>query len=199
MAGPVPPRTGRQAIVQGLALLGRFRADGFARFEATPQAFLASLAPWLAFLLVGGALLALQGRPREAATDVAVLLCWLLAPPVVSQLVARLFSRGDRWLRYVTATTWCEWLMIVAYGLGVAAVTVLVNLGMPLRVAPPVLLGAIAVYWLALHLFLARRGLDLTLPRASAIVGAVVGADLVLFELGRLVGGPASHLLGLQG
>ncbi len=192
-----PIGSGRDGIVHGLALLGRFRKDGFARFEASSQGFLASLAPWVAFLLVGGVLLALEGKPVEALTDVAVLACWLLVPPVVSQLVAAAFRRDDRWLRYVTATTWCEWLMLIVYLASLLLVSLGMEAGLPPHTAPVVLIGVMGLYWICLHLFLARFGLDLSPVRSVVVVVAVIAADAALLAAGHVVGGPASALFGV--
>ncbi len=190
-------RSGREGIIQGLVLLGRFRKEGFGRFEASSQGLLASLAPWIAFLLVGCALLALQGKPRDALTDVAALTCWLLVPPVVSQAVAAAFRRGDRWLRYATATTWCEWLMAPVYAAAFFAVTLCVEAGLPPHAAPFVLIVMVGVYWLCLHVFLARFGLDLSPFRAVLLVAAVlVGYAAVLAGV-HAVGGPAASLFGV--
>ena len=189
--------SGRDGIIQGLALLGRFRKDGFARFEASAQGFLASLAPWIAFLLVGGVLLAFEGKPLEAATDVAVVTCWLLVPSVVSQLVASAFRRDQRWLRYATATTWCEWLMLPVYAAALLAASICMAAGLPPHVAAFVLLGVMGIYWLCLHVFLARSGLDLSPARAVVLVVAVIATDTALFAAGHAVGGPASGFFGV--
>ena len=190
-------QSGREGILRGLALLGRFRKEGFDRFEASSQGFLASLAPWVAFLLVGGMLLALEGKPLDALTDLAVLTCWLLVPPVVSQAVASGFGREDRWLRYSTATTWCEWLMVAVYLAALFLVSLCMEAGLPPHAAPFVLIGVMGIYWVWLHVFLARFGLDLSLPRAVLVVVAVIASDAVLFAAGHAVGGPASALFGV--
>ena len=190
-------RGGREGILQGLALLGRFQKEGFGRFEASSQGLLASLAPWIAFLLVGGALLALQGKPVDALTDVAVLTCWLLVPPAVSQAVASAFRRDDRWLRYATATTWCEWLMVPVYAVALFLVSLCMEAGLPPHAAPFVLIAVIGVYWLCLHVFLARAGLDLTTFRAVLLVVAVIAGYGVVFAAAHAVGGPAAALFGV--
>ena len=46
----------RTSVWLGIARLARFRADGLEQFGHTPQAFLNSLAPLLAFPLVSGAM-----------------------------------------------------------------------------------------------------------------------------------------------
>ena len=91
------PGTGRRPVLPRVRIsgdaFGNF-AEGFARFENSTDAFLASRAPWIAFLLVSGGLFAFRAPPLDALTTVVVLLCWLLAPPVVTQAVA--LQMGDR-------------------------------------------------------------------------------------------------------
>ncbi len=183
-------------ILRGLALLACFRAEGLTRFEATPRAFVASLTPWLAFLLVGGVMLALHGRVVEGATDSAVLLTSLLLPAVVSQALSAFWKRDALWLRYVTAYTWCEWLMLVAYAVSLLLASFCVAAGMPARIAPIVLLSAVGVYWLGLHFFLARAALALSRTRAALVVAAVILSYAALLAVGRGVGGYAGAMFG---
>ena len=59
---------GGRNIPRAVLLLARGRAEGLALFGDTPDAFLASLAPWLGFLLVGGfVLLAVQPSAGSVA------------------------------------------------------------------------------------------------------------------------------------
>ena len=74
----------------------RTKKAGLLLFGATREAFLASLAPLIAFPLVGGALMVLGGGGLEAFTDLLATLCALLAPPVLSFEVARFWGRRDR-------------------------------------------------------------------------------------------------------
>ncbi len=93
--------------------LARGRADGMRQFGATREAFLASLAPLIAFPLVGGVLMLLGGGGLTALSDLLATLCALLAPPVLSFEVARLWGRQDAWLRFATAFNWCQWVIPV--------------------------------------------------------------------------------------
>ena len=74
-------------------MLAGLRGAGIAQFPATRQAFLNSLAPWLAVPLVGGVLLLIDGQPRAAIGNVLFAAVALLAPAVVSHAIARWWER----------------------------------------------------------------------------------------------------------
>ena len=82
------------SIVLGIVRLARGRADGIRQFGATRDAFLASLAPLIAFPLVGGALMLLGGGGLGALSDLLATLCALLAPPVLSFEVGAAVGQG---------------------------------------------------------------------------------------------------------
>ena len=87
------PRFGN--IVVGIMRLARGRADGLLHFGATREAFLVSLAPLVALPL---ALKLLGGGGGNSLSYLLATLCALLAPPVLSFEVARLWGReAARW------------------------------------------------------------------------------------------------------
>ncbi|HEX3405465.1 MAG TPA: hypothetical protein VHT74_34585, partial [Acetobacteraceae bacterium] len=108
--GKAPPRG---SIVVGIMRLARGRADGMLQFGTTREAFLSSLAPLIAFPLVGGVLMLLGGGGFTALSDLFATLCALVAPPVLSFEVARLWGRQAAWLRFATAFNWCQWAIPV--------------------------------------------------------------------------------------
>ena len=163
-----------QNVVQGLVLLGRGREEGLRHFEGTPQGVLSGLAPWIAFLLVGGAMLVLRDHPLAGADLSALSLCSLLLPPVLSEILARVWRREAQWLRYATASLWCAWLMPLAYLVGLLLASVALAAGLPQKAAPYALCIVLGGYWLWLHFFLARAGLQLTRTRATLLVAAEV-------------------------
>ena len=172
------------SILRGIARLVRFHADGFANFTATPMGFMNSLAPMLAFPLVGGVLLLLGGATRVAAIDVLGSLVALLGPAVLSHLLAQFWRREAQWLRYVVAYNWCQAAMtLVAVVLVVGMLT-----AAHANAAALGLLGltvlALAIYWLALSWFMVSRGLNLSWWRAVLFV------VLLNFGTGVLVLGP---------
>ena len=160
-------------VISGIAALARFDRRGFARFEASPDAFLASLAPLVAFPLVGLGLMLVNGGGLPAVVDLLATLCALLAPPVLSHALAGLWRRQTVWLRYAVAFNWCQWAIPAAAALLLALAHGAVLLGAPTRPISYALLAALAAYGLALHGFLVRYGLALSWAPAAAVVVVV--------------------------
>lgn len=182
----------RRNIVVGMLRVARGRADGIACFGSSAQAFLSSLAPLIAFPLVGTILGAFSEGPRRALTSLAMTACALLTPAVVSYELARFWQRRDLWIRFATAFNWCEWILPILACLLMIPLSVAISVGLTEQVASFVLLGCLGTYGLWLHWFLARNALDLSVLRAAGLVFlvnlgtvvAVVGPSL----LGRHVG-----------
>lgn len=184
-------------VVKGLLLIARGRPEGLECFGATPDAFLAALSPWLAFLLVGALLMMLRKPTAVGATLFLLSLCALLLPPVLSHALAGSWKRGGFWLRYATATVWCEWLVIFAYAVSVLVVTLLLQLGVPADLAGVAFLGLVACYWLWLHWFLAWRGLELSRARAAILVASVIVATALLCAVAQVLP-PHVGMVGLS-
>lgn len=174
MSGSRPgARGGGPSVLVGIARLARGRADGLAHFGATSQAFLASLAPLIAFPLVGSALLLANGGGLPAVADLLATLCALLGPPVVSWWFARRWDREARWTRFATAFNWCQWAIAVVATALLFVAGLLMAVGVPRGLAGVMFLFGLVGYGLWLHWFLARRGLDLSGLRAALLVLAV--------------------------
>jgi hypothetical protein len=125
--------------------------------------------------------------------DLLGTLCALLAPPVLSHEVARIWRREPQWLRFATAFNWCQWVIPIFGSLLVLGFGLLTLAGLPPQAARSgVLLGLVA-YGLWLHCFLARHGLNLSWPRAGLMV---VGVNLVTV---LLVAGPRVLAFEWQG
>ena len=194
MSGPQRgPRSRPGSIVIGIVRIARGRADGIEQFGATRDAFLASLAPLIAFPLVGGVLMLLGGGGLAALSDLIATLCALIAPLVLSFEVARLWRRQQFWLRFATAFNWCQWVIPIIGSLLLLAFGVLAALGLPRPVARGGLVLALVSYGLWLHWFLARHGLGLSRLRAMLMVFAVNLATVLL------VLGPRVVTLGMAG
>jgi hypothetical protein len=157
-------------ILLGVVRLATGRADGLAQFGNTTQAFLTSLAPLIAFPLVGTALLIANGGGLPALSDLLATLCALLAPPVLSWWLARLWRREALWLRFATAFNWCQWAIPVMASILLVVLGVLMAVGLPNRVAGLVAVLGLVSYGLWLHWFLARSGLGLSVSRAVLFV-----------------------------
>ena len=185
------PGRGRTSILLGVLLLARGRADGILQFGDSSQAFLASLAPLIAFPLVGSILMLTEGGGLEAVADLLATLCALLAPPVLSYEPARLWHRQDRWLRFATALNWCQWAIpVMAIGLMVVVYPILAGV-FSVRIAGFCVIFLLAAYALWLHWFLARHGLELSVFRAALLVVIVNVGTVVLVMAPRLVSGNA--------
>ncbi len=195
------PRGSRPApgsIVLGVVRLARGRADGIRQFGSTREAFLASLAPLIAFPLVGGILMLLGGGGLEALLDLLATLCALLAPPVLSFEVARLWGKEAAWLRFATAFNWCQWIIPVVLSLLLLIGGTLAAFGLPRSVARMIIVLGLICYGLWLHWFLARHGLGLSRARAAVMV---LGVNLatVLIVLGPRMLVIATDGAGLDG
>jgi hypothetical protein len=184
MSGTVPhapPRT--RSILLGIFRVATGRPDGLAQFGDTPEAFLGSLAPLLAFPLVGTLLMLSQGGGLAALSDLLATVCALLAPAVLSYELARRWGRAALWARFAVAFNWCQWAIpILAVGLVVLA-GMLLALGVPSEAGVLLVVAGLAGYGLWLHWFVARHGLGLGAGRAALLV---VGVNLgtILLVLG---------------
>lgn len=179
--------------------LATFRVDGFAGFEATRQGFLNSLAPLLAFPLVGALLGALNGDGLVAVGDLLSTIVALMAPAVVSHAFAKAWKVEDAWLRYAVAFNWCQWAVPVAGFALLLAAGMAVRSGVTVWAAGIVWLLVLLGYGLSLHFFLARRGLGLSRGRTLVlvlVVNAVTGALVVGPRL--LAGGSLRAMLGVS-
>jgi hypothetical protein len=178
----------RNGILVGILRIARGRADGIGCFGSTPQAFLSSLAPLVAFPLVGAALGAFSMGPRRALASLAMTLCALLTPAVVSYELARWWKRTDAWLRYATAFNWCEWILWLLFCLIMVPLSVAISLGLSEDAASMILLGCLGAYGLWLHWFLARNALVLSRWRAVGVVFLInLGTVAVVMGPGLLV------------
>jgi hypothetical protein len=170
----------------GVARLARFRADGLASFDATRQGLLNALAPWLGFAVVGAVLGLAGGSAQAALGGLLSCLVGLMAPLVLSESLARMWGAAAGWLRYSVAFMWCQWIMLPAVLVAMLGAGALVALGLP-GAAAELLAGlALLCYALALNLFVARRALLLSLPRALMLVVAV-NLGTALLALGPTV------------
>jgi hypothetical protein len=181
------PRTRPGSILLGIARIARGRADGMQQFGATRDAFLASLAPLVAFPLVGGALMLLDGEGLAALSDLLATLCALIAPLVLSFEVARLWRRQQSWLRFATAFNWCQWVIPVVGSLLLLAFGTLAAFGLPRAAARSGVVLALVAYGLWLHWFLARHGLGLSRFRALLLVFTVNLATAILVVGPRMI------------
>jgi hypothetical protein len=165
----------------GIIRVARGRADGIACFGGTTQSYLSSLAPLIAFPLVGAATRMATDGLRSALTGFAMTLCALLAPAVLSFELARLWKCTDRWIRFATAFNWCEWALPLIACLVMVPLGIAMAIGLDENAASLTLVCCLGFYGLWLHWFLARKGLGLSSFRAFVMVFVVnIGTIAVL-------------------
>ena len=179
------PRPG--LVMLGVLRLALLRAEGIDEFGTTPHAFLASLAPLVAFPVAGSVMAVLSGAGAEAVAALLGTLVALLAPPVLSEAMARRFDRAGEWLRYATAFNWTRWAMLMALAFGLLLMGVLDGAGLSEHAAFALGLLAVALYGMVLDWFVALVGLRLVWWRAVLVVLAVNGGSALLFLAPRLL------------
>jgi hypothetical protein len=179
----------RGQVLLGILQLALLRADGIRQFGGTKKTFLNSLAPLIAFPLVGGVLSVLSGGGVDAVVALLGTLVALLAPPVLSEVLARWWGREQAWLRYATAFNWSRWAMVLALGAGLVLMGLLASAGLSQRAAVALGLVAVAAYGAVLDWFVARVGLGLVWWRAALLVLVVNFGAALLFLAPRVLGG----------
>jgi len=193
MSGRAPHQRGAGlAILTAVLRVARGRKDGIPLFGNSVQAFLTSLAPLIAFPLVGALLMLVRGAGgARPLADLLATACALLAPPVLSYQFARVWQREAAWPRFATAFNWCQWALPVVAMLILLLTGFATAAGMSNRAAGIMLVLGLAGYGLWLHWFLARHALSLSAARAALLVlGVNVGTVAVVLGP-RLVAGLA--------
>ena len=179
-ATPARHRAPPQASV-GPAVDRHRPEEGLGQFGNDAQSYLGSLAPLLGLLIVMGALLALDAGAMRGALFFLIVVCNLLTPPVIGHAFCRWWGRLDCWPLYANVLNCSQWLIfgVVAVLLPVARLTV--AFGVPPTEAAGLLLGAMSLYVLWFHWFLARHALMLSRARALLMMACVVfGTGLLL-------------------
>jgi hypothetical protein len=186
----LPAEPGGRSLMLGIMRLALLRADGIGQFGDTRQCFLNSLAPLVAFPLVAALIGLVSGVGAAALTALLVVLVAILAPPVISHVLARVWGREPEWLRYATAFNWLRLAMMAAFVLSLPAMAVMVAAGLGEEGAMTTGLLGVALYNLLLDWFLARVGLRLDGWRAALLVMTVQAGVAALLFAPALVGMP---------
>jgi hypothetical protein len=192
-------RPGRSNILRGVLLICRGRMEGLADIGAGPDSLLSSIAPMVAFPLVGCVLMASQGRVEDGITDFLASLVAILAPPVISQFLAQRWGKDAGWFRFATAFNWCQWVLPVLGAILVLVASALVQAGLPLKVAIILLSCLLLAYAFWLHWFLARHALGFPPGRALGFVALVNLGTLLLVGLPQVAGMLAGTPLAVPG
>ena len=186
-------------ILRGLWRLAKGDAGGIGEFGGGVENFYASLAPLIAFPLVGAAATALQGNWRVALVGFIARLCGVLVLPVMVYEFARIYQREPLWLRTATALNWSFWVLLPVMVVGAFIGGILAQAGLSMVQAEYVTLGIAGLYLLWYRWFTLRAGLAVNGWRAALIVavsGVLVGMFTALPILLGLGPDPAqlSHL-----
>jgi hypothetical protein len=176
-----------QSVIVGIFRVSRGRPDGIGYFGSSSQAFLASLAPLLAFPLVGTAIGLFTEGVLSSLAEFAMYVCALLTPAVISFEMSRWWGREERWLRFATAFNWCEWILPVLGCLLLIPISLAIGAGLDARVAGLTLIGCLGLYGLWLHWFLARHALSLSKVRAALMVVIANAATVLIAAMPRLI------------
>jgi hypothetical protein len=180
---PEAPRAGRPngRVALGLLLIGLGRPAGFAQFGGTAEAFLASLAPLLGFLIVLCGALAWTGHRLLGLTFFLVLVCDLLAPAVIADLFCRLWHRREHWARYANVLNWTPWLFLALSMILLPVAASFISAGVDPAIPVAAVAAVLGVYGMWFNWFAARHVLDLSRGRALLLMLAVVlGTSLLL-------------------
>ena len=158
------------SILRGVFMLARGNKAGIAEFANTGDGLSASLAPLIAFPLVGGGIIAYSGQPKLAAIAVLSRVSGVLALPVITHAYAKFLGREHSWLRTATALNWSFWLLIPLLFAGAFTGAMLVTAGMPDLKAEESVIILLGMYMLWLHWFTVRTGLGLSTAQAIGLV-----------------------------
>ncbi len=185
MSGRLPIRA--KIPAKGLLLLAVGRKAGFDHFGTDTDAYLGSLAPLLALILVSCAWTGVHNAaPRHAASLFLRLICMLLAPVVIADLFCRVWKRAGQWALYANLLNWSQflaWFVLVV-------LLFIAQLGVSAGANPGIAVGlaglALLVYLSWFHWFLARKVLAVSRARVlmllviSAMVTLAIGAVSLL-------------------
>ena len=153
-----------RSIFRGIVRLVQFNSEGLLDFGDTPQAFVNSLAPLLAFPLVGAGVTLYGGAHHGAIVNMLASVIAVAAPPVLSHILASLWHREPLWTRYAIAFNWCEAAVFLTM---VVLLVVTSRRGVMAHAAWTL---PVYLYWAVLNGFLAKRALRISVLRAVVMV-----------------------------
>lgn len=183
-------------ILPGIAKLARGNAKGADEFSNTPESFAASLAPLIAFPLVGAVITALSGDWKMAMLGFLSRLCAVLVLPVLTYEFAKIFGRKGQWLRTATALNWCYWLVLPAVLVAAILATVAIQFGLPMQRMELGMFGLVGLYLLWNRWFVLKSGLQINGWRAALILLVIIVLTAIFSFLPLLVVG--TKLVGID-
>jgi hypothetical protein len=190
----VPGSQPRRRPAFGLLLLGLGQARGLAQFGGDADSYLGSLAPLLGLQIVMALLFMLRAGFPLASLFFLIVVCNLLAPPVIGHVFCAWWGRRALWPLYANVLNWSVWLMVGVLLVPLPAASMTLSVGVSPTAAATLLLGVLALYVLWFHWFLARHALQVSRARALLVMASVV------FGTGLLVQAPIwiGDVTGLQ-
>lgn len=177
-------------ILPGIAKLACGKAKGIDEFSGSMEAFTASLAPLIAFPLVGAVVTALAGNWKLATLGFLSRLCAVLVLPVVVYEFSRLFKRQEQWVRTATALNWCFWLVLPAVLLAAIIGSIAAQAGLPIQRVEVAVLAGVGLYLLWNRWFVLKSGLRISGWGAALILLASLVVMAVLSVLPLFIGMP---------
>jgi hypothetical protein len=156
------PGRNRRNSVRGLMLLAYGNPQGLIFFGSDTQAYLASLAPLVGFLLVYGAQAMMTESPRQGGAALLAGLISVIGPPVLAEPLCRRWGREREWGLYANVLNWAVILLVGVALLASCAALLLVAAGVSLNTAVGACALALLIYSVWLQWFTARCALDLT-------------------------------------
>jgi hypothetical protein len=166
----------------GLLLIAAGQRRGFDYFGKTNDAYLASLAPLVALVLVSTGLMAVQGQVRTAASIGLLSICNLLAPAVIADPLCRRWGCADRWPHYANILNWVQFLFLIVGSLLLALARGAVGAGL------------LVIYVLWVQWFIARGALGLSRARTTWLLAAILCCSYILITILTLFGSGTSQL-----
>lgn len=163
-----------------------------ADFANTGNSLTASMAPLIAFPLVGALLLVMKGDVTDALVSFTAQLCVALAPALITYEFARAWGREAVWLRTASALNWSFWMVLPLLMLAAVLGAMLVSLGVHDNIAEAMMIAVTGCYIMWLHWFIVRTGLNTGVWQAillvvvtNIVIGLLaLGPDLIDMAMG---------------
>jgi hypothetical protein len=173
-------------ILRGLLMLAKGDKAGLNEFSNSLESFTASLAPLIAFPLVGAGISVAAGQWQIAIIGFLSRVCAVLVLPVMTYEFARRFGRESLWPRTATALNWSFWMVVPMIFISAFAGALMVQAGLAMKDAGYMALGAICGYLLWYRWLIIRVGLGFDKLQAAALI-IVSSLAIGLFSLGPIL------------
>lgn len=160
-------------VLHGMLRLALGKPDGLKSIDNTPAAFSASIAPLIAFPLVGAILLGVQDHWILATSLFLSRLCGVLVQPIIVEFASGRIGRREHWLATTTALNWSIWVIFPLIPAGALLSAALVGVGLDQEIALIITISLVGAYMLWLQWFILRTGLSSGPWRAAGLLLAM--------------------------